>query len=150
MKILKLLILTFCITAMMASPASAESSEAKAKALAEKAAALIKKDPESAFVTLQKKSSGFGEDGFQIFVLDGMGIYKVHNDRPAVVGKDGTDMVDANGFYFVAAFMDAKDGEWINYKLPNKKDKNDRNKIRDKSVYIKKVGDYTLGVGYFK
>lgn len=149
MRILKRLLCAVVLTGMVLSPALAadHGTRDEAKALAEKAATLLKDNPDKAFAAFDDKNGGFVDRDLYVFVLDKDGIFKAHGGKPVLVGKGGTAMKDVAGFAFVKAFMDVKDAGWVDYKWP---DITDANKIKDKSTYVIKVGDYTLGVGYFK
>lgn len=150
MKFLKLASLLLALSAFIATPVQAYSthgSKDEAKAMAEKAAALVKSNPEEAFKKFQEKDGGFIDRDLYVFVFDSQGNFKAHGAKPVLVGKGGLAMKDVSGFPFVQAFMDVKDTAWVDYKWP---DIVDNSKIKTKSTYVIKVGEYTLGVGYFK
>jgi signal transduction histidine kinase len=151
MKFLKPAGLMLCLIVLALSPASASDQKAtreEAKAMAEKAATLLKAEgPEKASVKFQDKDGGFIDRDLYVFVLDGKGVFVAHGAKPVLVGKGGLEMKDVTGFPLIHAFMDVKDSGWVDYKWP---DATDSNKIKDKSTYVIKVGEYTLGVGYYK
>lgn len=150
MKFLKLAMLLLGLTAISSAPAFADSTHGtrdEAKVMAEKAAELVKANPESAFKKFQEKDGGFIDRDLYVFVFDKDGNFKAHGAKPVLVGKGGLAMKDVSGFPFVKAFLEVKETGWVDYKWP---DVTDNGKIKDKSTYVIKVGEYTIGVGYFK
>ncbi len=149
MKINKLALMLLGVIFVAAMPVMAAQGGTKdeAKAMAEKAVTLIKENPDKAFAKFQEKDGGFIDRDLYVFVLDKDGIFKAHGAKPVLVGKGGLAMTDVSGFAFVKAFMDVKENGWVDYKWP---DPTENNKIKDKSTYIIKVGEYTMGVGYYK
>jgi hypothetical protein len=120
----------------------------EAQAMCEKAAALIKTETlEKAVPKFQDQNGGFIDRDLYVFVLDGKGVFLAHGAKPVLIGKGGLEMKDVTGFPLIRAFMDVKDAGWVDYKWPHFVDKNT---IKDKSSYIIKVDDYTVGVGYYK
>jgi len=149
MKFLKLAALTISLMTFLSSPtfAADHGSREEAQAMAEKAAALVKTNPETAFAKFQEKDGGFIDRDLYVFVFDNKGNFKAHGAKPVLVGKGGLAMKDVSGFAFVQAFIDVKDKAWVDYKWP---DATDNGKIKEKSTYVIKAGEYTVGVGYFK
>ncbi|MDD2325363.1 MAG: cache domain-containing protein [Alphaproteobacteria bacterium] len=150
MKVTKLACLIMGLMLFSFNPVLASDTHGtkeEAKAMAEKAAALVKENHDSAFATFQKKDSGFIDRDLYVFVFDSKGNFKAHGAKPVLVGKGGLAMKDVSGFPFVQAFLNVKDTDWVDYKWP---DVMDEGKVKNKSTYVIKVGDYTVGVGYFK
>ncbi len=150
MKFLKIACLMMGLALLSPFAAHADSthgSREEAKVMAEKAAALVKANPDEAFKKFQEKDGGFIDRDLYVFVFDKEGNFKAHGAKPVLVGKGGLAMKDVSGFPFVKAFLEVKDTGWVDYKWP---DVTDNGKIKDKSTYVIKVGDYTIGVGYFK
>ncbi|MDD3183027.1 MAG: cache domain-containing protein [Alphaproteobacteria bacterium] len=150
MKFLKIACLIIGLASLAPSPVFADAthgSKEEAKTMAEKAAVLVKANPEDAFKKFQEKDGGFIDRDLYVFVFDRGGNFKAHGAKPVLVGKGGLAMKDVSGFPFVKAFLEVKDTAWVNYKWP---DVMDNGKIKDKDTYVIKVGEYTLGVGYFK
>lgn len=142
--------MVLCVIALSASPAMAngQGTREEAKAMCEKAAALIKSDGvEKAVAKFQDKTSGFVDRDLYVFALDAKGNFLAHGAKPVLIGKGGLSMKDVTGFAFIQAFIDVKDTAWVDYKWP---DASDNNKIKDKSTYIIRVGDNVVGVGYYK
>jgi len=150
MRFIKLAAIALSLMTFLAAPAFADAKHGtreEAQAMAEKAAALIKTNPDAAFAKFQDKDGGFIDRDLYVFVFDTKGNFKAHGAKPVLVGKGGLAMKDVSGFAFVQAFIDVKDKAWVDYKWP---DATDEGKIKDKSTYVIKAGDYTIGVGYFK
>jgi len=119
----------------------------EAQSMVESAVALIKADgPDKAFEKIQSKDGGFIRGDLYVYVLDKNGIFMAHGAMPALVGKGGMEMKDVNGFSFIKAIMNVKDKEWINYKWA---DFTDGNKIKSKSSYVVRVGDYVVAAGFY-
>ena len=150
MRIFRIIPLFACImflTTAFAWAGSSAGTRAEAQAMCEKAAALVKAKGTSAFATFQDKNGGFIDRDLYVFVLDGKGVFVAHGTKPVLVGKGSLEMKDANGFAFVKAFVDVKDKGWVSYRWP---DPADGGKVKDKASYIVRVGDYAVGVGYYK
>jgi cytochrome c len=119
----------------------------EAQAMCEKAAELIRKEgPDKAFPILQSKTGGFVDRDLYVFIIDKDGTYMVHPIRPELVGTNRIDLKDPNGFLLIRAFVAIKDKAWVDYKWT---DPSDNNKIKDKSSWMIRVGDYIVGVGYY-
>lgn len=136
-----------CAILFAASPAMAGGTKDEAKALSDKAIALIKSDGEKAYAKFQEKDGGFIDRDLYVFVIQDSGNFKAHGAKPVLVGKGGLEMKDVNGFEFIKAFLAVKDAAWVDYKWP---DPADGNKVKDKSTYIVRVNDTIVGVGYYK
>ncbi len=149
MPIKKYLALIIGLFVLSASPVFAANvgTKEEAQAMCEKAAALLKQDKKKALETFQDKNSEFFNKDLYVFVNDAKGTFIAHGTKPALIGKDGSVMKDANGFEFVKAFLEVKDKAWVDYKWG---DPTDNNKVKDKSSYIIRVGDDIVGVGYYK
>ena len=151
MRFLKYAGILVCLMVLAVSPAYAADADKggkeEAKAMCEKAAALMKTDLTKAFAAFQDKNGEFFSKDLYVFVNDPKGVFLAHGTKPALVGKGGASMKDANGFEFVKAFLEVKDKGWVDYKWG---DPTDGNKIKDKSSYIIRVGDNIVGVGYYK
>lgn len=150
MKFLKLACLLIGFAVFTAPPAQGYASHGtkeEAQAMAEKAAARVKENPDEAFKKFQEKDGGYIDRDLYVFVFDQDGNFRAHGAKPVLTGKGGLAMKDSDGYPFVKALLDVKDTGWVDYKWP---DITDNGKIKDKSTYVIKIGDYTIGVGYFK
>lgn len=146
----KLLGVVICLTLLGSAPVAANDkygTKEEAQALCEKAAEILKADKKKALEAFQDKNGEFFSKDLYVFVNDKEGVFIAHGTKPALVGKSGLAMKDANGFEFVKAFLEVKDKGWVDYKWG---DPTDNNKVKDKSSYIIRVGDDIVGVGYYK
>lgn len=74
----------------------------------------------------------------------------VHGKNPKIVGKDLSDLRDADGVYlfreiFKACHTPAGKG-WVSYKWPNPVNK----LVEDKQTYVVRVDDLCIGTGIYK
>ncbi len=130
------------------SPAFAENASCEeAKAMAEKAAALVKSEgADKAYATFMDEKGGFRDRDLYVFAFDPKGVYKVHATKPAMVGKDGSGLKDANGVAFVQNILAVKEAGWVEYSYP---DPSDGGKVKPKKSYVIRVADDVLGVGCY-
>lgn len=74
----------------------------------------------------------------------------VHGKNPKIVGKDLSEMRDADGVYLIRELFktcNGKDGKgWVHYKWPNPVSKD----VEAKQSYVVKVDDYCIGTGIYK
>lgn len=134
-------------------PAAADAAHGtpeEAKAMVEKAAALITSDgQDKAFAVIDNPTGPFVDGDLYVFVTSFEGVTLAHGLNKALIGKNLLHVKDADGKLFVQEMVDlAKDkGEgWVDYKWPNPTSK----KIEDKTSFIKRVGDTFVGCGIYK
>ncbi|HTZ78878.1 MAG TPA: cache domain-containing protein [Stellaceae bacterium] len=122
----------------------------EAKAMVEKAAKLLTAEgKDKAFPTFDDPSGGFVDRDLYVFVLDEQGTTVAHGANKALIGKSLLNVKDANGKAFIKEIIDlanSKGEGWVDYEWPNPTTK----KIEAKSSFVKKVGDYIVGVGVYK
>jgi hypothetical protein len=150
MKKLKLFFAMLVAVLVCAAPVFAGDygTKEEAKALCEKAAALIKeKGPEAAFAKFNSPDGGFVDRDLYVFVLDKQGVFAAHGFKPALLNKSGMEFKDPSGYQFIKAMVEVKDSAWIDYKWPSPEDPT---RLADKSTYMLRSGDYVVGVGYYK
>lgn len=149
---MKHLIAVLLAAAVISAPARAnEPTEKDAIAMAEKGAAFIKANGQDAFL---KKIAGKDPDYLQgslyVDVRDiKTGIVLAHPVNPSIVGKDLTDVPDANGKKYRREIIElaAKKGHgWVDYQYKNPTS----GKIEPKTTYILRVGDIVLEAGIYK
>jgi signal transduction histidine kinase len=151
---LKKLILCIVATAMFAGAhfamAAANGTPDEAKAMVEKAAALLAQDgKDKAFAVIDDSSGPFVDRDLYVFVLDMSGTTVAHGTNKALIGKSLLNLKDADGKLFIQEFLDlakTKGEGWVDYKWPNPTTK----KVESKSSFAKKVGDYIVGCGVYK
>ncbi len=123
----------------------------EAKAMVEKAAALIKQvGPEKAFAAINDKDNKeFHDRDLYVFVrgLDGNTV--AHGANKGMIGHTGLDLKDADGKLYNKEMIElaqSKGSGWVDYRWVNPVDK----KIEQKSSFVEKVGDYVVGAGFYK
>ena len=103
---------------------------------------------ERAFAAFNNQKGKFVRKDLYVFVIDDKGIYHASGAAPeALVGLNVIDTTDAAGNALFRGMIDAtrKAPEatvryvWLNRAT---------NKVEPKASYVRKVGDYVLGVGY--
>jgi hypothetical protein len=118
----------------------------QAKAMAEKAADLLRKEgPEQAYAAFSKAGGPFVDRDLYVFVWDSTGKCVFNAGLPAIVGKTLIDLKDPDGVLIVRSFIAVKDAGWVEFKGSNPVTQ----KIERKLNYIVAVGDLRVGVGAF-
>lgn len=121
--------------------ASVAATKEEAKALVEKAAALINAEGiEAAKPKLHDPQGEFVKGELYIFVIDYEGNTLIHGGKPAIVGKNLFNMKDPNGVFFLQDMVKLakKDGQgWTRYHWSNPK----TNKVSPKVTYVMKLSD---------
>ena len=146
--LLTALSLLICVPSV--SRAQEYASMEEARALAEKAASLIREvGKEAALSKFNDPKGEFIYRDIYVFVIGFDGMMFAHG-KPTVVGKNMLELKDASGKYFVkemAAF--SKEGGkpgWVDYMFQNPA----TGKIEPKSSYVIPFNDYYVGVGAYK
>jgi cytochrome c len=133
-------------------------TNAQERATAEEALPFVKKavahlkkhGKEKAYADFaDQNNKQFHDRDLYIFVYDFKGICVAHGNNPKMVGKDLSQMKDANGKTIIQDFIElvnTKGSGWVEYSWPNPVTKN----VEMKSSYIIKVGDILLGAGIYK
>ena len=105
---------------------------------------------DSTFKAVSDKSvASFHDRDLYPFIYDLSGRCVAHGARPALIGKNLLDLKDQDGKYLIREMIRIASGSgsgWVNYKWPNPIN----NKIEDKTSYVKKMGDYFVGVGVYR
>jgi signal transduction histidine kinase len=118
----------------------------EAKAMAMRAAALLKNDgPEKAFPEFNT-GADFHDRDLYVMVYDASGKCVAHGASPALIGKSLIDLKDTDGKFLIKDLVGVQDEGWIDYKWPRPTTK----KIEPKTTYVVHVGDYRIGVGAYK
>jgi cytochrome c len=123
----------------------------EAKAMVEKAVALIKSEgPEKAFATFDDKSNkDFHYKDLYIFVRTFDGNTVAHGANMALIGHTSLETRDGDGKLYVKEMVEdakTKGNGWVDYRWPNPI----THKIEQKSSYIERVGDYIVCAGFYK
>jgi hypothetical protein len=143
--ILKLVfILALCVGPSAFAGESGSPDEAKAMAI--RAAALLKDGgPEKAFPAFEKGAE-FHDRDLYVMVYDESGTCVSHGANPALIGKTLIDLKDTNGKFLIKDLVAVKDEGWIDYTWPHPVTK----KIEPKVTYVVHVGHHLVGVGAYK
>ena len=148
------IILSSAVATVMVAVASfsfaAESSSAEeAKDLLNKAVSYVEKErPAKAFCAFNDPSGAFHKGPLYVFVINMDGVYFAHSAAPSLIGTSLRDTRDAAGQPIAQAIMEVigSQGEgsvdymWLNYST---------NKVEKKHSFVKRVGVFVLGVGYY-
>jgi signal transduction histidine kinase len=122
----------------------------EAKALVEKAAALIQSEgAEKAFPVIDDHDGPFVKGDLYVFVASLDGTTVAHGANKAMIGKNLKAMKDADGKYFLQEMISVATttgSGWVDYKWPNPVTK----KIENKSSFVEKAGEYLVGCGVYK
>jgi signal transduction histidine kinase len=120
----------------------------EAKALLDKAVALVEKDGSAkALAAFNNPSGGFRDRDLYVFCMDGGYKVTAHPDA-AVRGTDEATMKDRAGKAFGTEMIAAakKGGGSVEYKWTNPVS----GKVEDKVSFLRKAGDQYCGVGAYK
>lgn len=138
-----LLVLGLCATAI-ASP------KETAVALVKKAAAHVKEaGKDKALADFNDKNGKFVKGEAYVFAYNLQGTIIAHPMNPKLVGKDMSEVTDADGKFFTKEFLATVKGPgkgWVDYRWTNPVSK----KIEAKSSYVEKAGDILVGCGIYK
>jgi len=139
-------LLLSCTTALAVEP-----TEKDAIAMAERGAAMVKaKGKEEVMKRITAKDPEFVQGSLYIDMRDvKTGIVLAHPYNPSIVGKDLTDVPDANGKKYRREIIElaaAKGKGWVDYQYKNPT----TGKIEPKTTYILLVDGVVLEAGLYK
>jgi len=146
------LIALACALTPGAGMASSDRGTAdEAKAMVEKAAALLKDaGSEKAFAAFNDPANkDFHDRDLYIFVRSMDGNTVAHGANKGMIGHTNLDLKDADGKPYNKEMIDLANGKgscWVEYRWVNPVS----HKIEPKSSFIEKVGDYVVGAGFYK
>jgi cytochrome c len=128
-----------------------EPTEKDAIAMAERGAALIKaKGKDEMMKRINAKDPDYVQGSLYVDLRDiKTGIVLAHPYNPSIVGKDLTDVPDANGKKYRREIIElaaAKGKGWVDYQYKNPTS----GKIEPKTTYILRVEDVVLEAGIYK
>ena len=122
----------------------------EAKALCEKAVAYLKDNgPDKAFATFNDAHGPFIDRDLYVFVRSLDGNTVAHGANARMIGHTNLTLRDADGKLYNQEMIElatTKGSGWVDYRWVNPADK----KIEPKSSFIKREGDYVVGVGFYK
>ena len=138
--------------AIAAAPALANGpTEKDAIAMVERGVALVKaKGKDEMIKKINAKDAEYVQGELYIDMRDlKTGIVLAHPYNPSIVGKDLTDVPDANGKKYRREIIElaaAKGKGWVDYQYKNPTS----GKIEPKTTFIQKVDDVVLEAGIYK
>jgi cytochrome c len=125
------------------------ASAEQARNLLNKASIAVKNDPKGAFKAFGDLSGKYIEDDLYVFVISMKDLhFRAHGATPRLVGSDGNTLTDPNGKPIIRemiAIVNEKGQGELEYAWRNPI----TNKIEKKHTYVRKVGNYMVGVGYY-
>ena len=130
--------------------ASGQGTAEQAVALVKKGIAHIKAEgKDKAFADIGQPNSAFKDRDLYIFVIDLNGRMLASAGNARMVGKDVSQIKDANGKTFVKVALDtakASGKSWTDYMWPNPS----TNLMEAKTTYLEIMGDVAVGCGVYK
>lgn len=140
-----------CLGLACSGALAAEPTEKDAIAMTERGAALIKsKGKDEMIKRINAKDPEFIQGTMYIGMRDiKTGVMLAHPLNPSIVGKDLTDVPDANGKKYRREIIEvaaAKGKGWVDYMYKNPAS----GKIEPKTTYVMKVDDVVLEAGIYK
>jgi len=145
-------VLTFCGALGLgaaASWAAERGSAEEASAMLAKAVAHYESvGADQAMKDFTASGKGWQDRDLYVFCLDGTGTTVAHGANEKLIGKDLSNLKDADGKKFVVELISIgkAGGGWVDYRWPNPVTK----KIEQKSSVVQAAGDYICGVGIYK
>ena len=145
------LALALPFTLVAPSAVAAELTEKDAIAMVERGAALMKaKGKDELIKRVNAKDPEFVQGELYISMRDAKtGIAVAHPYNPSIIGKNLTDVPDANGKKYRREFVEvaaSKGKGWVDYMYKNPTS----GKIEPKTTYVQKVDDLVLESGIYK
>lgn len=151
MKLFATTAVALCL-ALVTMPALANEPTAKdAVAMVERGVALVKaKGKDEMMKRINAKDADFVQGALYIDIRDlKTGIVLAHPYNASIVGKDLTDVPDANGKKYRREIIElaaAKGKGWVDYQYKNPTS----GKIEPKTTFIQRVDDVVLEAGIYK
>ena len=122
----------------------------EARALLDQAARLLEQKPSAtAFAAFNDRKGAFVKNDLYVFVFGNDGIMYAHGGAPdGLVGMQVMDLRDASGKALIREMHEvatAKGEGQVQYVWLNRVS----NRVEDKTAFVRKVGDYVVGVGFY-
>jgi signal transduction histidine kinase len=151
MKLLAPATAALCLSFAFAPALANEPTEKDAIAMAERGVAFVKaKGKQEMIKRISAKDPDFCQGELYLGMRDvKTGVMLAHPYNASIVGKDLTDVPDANGKKYRREIIDvaaAKGKGWVDYQYKNPKS----GKIEPKTTYVLKVDDIVLEAGIYK
>jgi len=149
MKIVHAVIGVASLSACLCASAGEMGTPDEAKALSEKAAALVNQEGEGAFVTFSAEDGGFVTKDLYVFCMDLKGNMLSHAKKPNLVGKNLKDFNKHGDLLFqdmIAVATNPGTG-WVDYRWPYPGSE----EVKEKTSYIiRNDKGFFCGVGAYK
>ena len=151
-KLLKAAVLVLAILGLniAALAATEQGSADEASAMVKKAIAYLKTNgKEKTLAEASNPKGQFIDRDLYLSIYDLNGKVVAHGTNQKLIGKDVSDLRDADSKYFIKEILDkAKSGGkgWVDYKWVNPISK----EIQAKSVYLEKADDVIIASGFYK
>ncbi|HEX7982004.1 MAG TPA: cache domain-containing protein [Duganella sp.] len=151
-QLLKSMSVAACVLALHISgwAADGRGTPAEATAMVQRAVEYLKTNgPAKAYAAFNDQAGQFKDRDLYVFVIDFNGKVQAHGANAKLLGKDLTNLKDADDKFFMKEMIDTaktKGKGWIDYKWPNPVSK----AIESKSTYFEKVDDTLVGCGDYK
>ena len=145
-KSLQITVAVLALAGAAIAPALAATPD-EAKALAEKAAALVAAEGEKAFPTIADPNGAFHQGELYVTVIDRQGVVRA-TLNPKLIGVNMWEATDPDGVKFTQLGWKAteqSDTAWVSYKFSNPETK----KIEPKKAWVHRVGDYIVQAGVY-
>jgi signal transduction histidine kinase len=148
---MKLLATTLALCLACAGAQASEPTDKDAVAMADRGAALIRSKGKAEMIKhINAKDPDFVQGSLYVDLRDiKTGIVLAHPYNPSIVGKDLTDVPDANGKKYRREIIELaalKGNGWVDYQYKNPT----TGKIEPKTTYILRVDDVVLEAGLYK
>ena len=135
---------------LMPPAASAQNTPEDAIAIVDKGLAFIKKNGKDALVKeINAKNPEFIQGELYLYLRATDGVVIAHPVNPRLIGKNMTELPDADGKYFRKEIIETakeKGKGWVDYRYNNPVSK----VIEKKSTYFVLAGDVILEAGIYK
>lgn len=133
--------------AVVVAPAHASEvgTPDEAKAMAEKAAALLGSEGKDKAYDAFNNSSDFKDRDLYVFVIDNAGVIVAHGANAGLIGRNLMEVRDPAGKQFVKEIVAVSGTGWVDYVWQNPTSK----AVEAKTSYVIRSGDVAVGVGAY-
>jgi TRAP transporter TAXI family solute receptor len=151
-KITVLIAMTVLALGSLTASAAEQGTREEAFALVQRTIAVIKRDGIDGVVkAVNDKDARFRDRDLFVFIHDLRvpGKLIAHGANIKLTQENNIDYKDQNGKFFVREQVEigkTKGSGWVDYRIANA----DKTGFADKTAYVERVGDYLVGVGFFK
>jgi cytochrome c len=145
-KLYRLLAVMAMLVMPMLAWAAGQATPDEAKAMAVKAAAYLQSvGPVKAFPEFDAKDGPWRDRDLYVTVQNRQGVMVAHGTNPGLIGRSVLELKDVDGKPFNHEIHEIKDAGWVTFKWQNPLTK----AVEPKTMYVIRVGDYTVGVGAY-